>query len=99
LSTGATAGNFDDDLGAEGARSLGVAFAAHRGHRRATNFGDLHGEMPDTARGAVDEHGLAAQIAALAKPIECGEPGDRQCRRKLERHAVRHAPQPFWQRN
>ena len=42
--------------------------------------GELAGEMPDPARGAVDQHLAAEQQPALAQRVQRGQPGDRQCR-------------------
>ena len=41
--------------------------------------GELHGDRTDTARGAVDQDGLARREASVVdQPLPCGQPGDRQ---------------------
>ena len=49
---------------------------------RARDRRHLAGEMPDPARGAVDQHLAAEQQAALAQHVQGGQPGDRQGRRR-----------------
>ena len=48
--------------------------------QRAGRAGKLAGEMPDAARGAVDQHLAAEQQPALAQRMQRGQAGDRQGR-------------------
>jgi hypothetical protein len=49
-------------------------------HQRTGGDTELAGEMPDTARGAVDQHLATEKQPALTQRVERGEPRDRQCR-------------------
>jgi len=50
-------------------------------NERAGGDGELAGEMPDPARGAVDQHLAAQEEPALAQRVERREAGDREgCR-------------------
>ena len=54
----------------------GPAGADHDGSDLA---GELHGDRTDTARGAVDQDGLACREASVVdQRLPCGQPGDRQ---------------------
>jgi hypothetical protein len=44
----------------------------------AARLGDLHGEVADASGGAVDEDGLAGEVAAQPKPVQRGQGGHRQ---------------------
>ncbi|KAB1652963.1 hypothetical protein F8O01_15885 [Pseudoclavibacter chungangensis] len=66
----------DGTLGAERANGADVATAAADARHLCTErSGDLHGEVPDTTRGADDEH-------ACARPHRRDVPQRLQCRRR-----------------
>ena len=48
---------------------------------RAGRHSELAGEMPDSTRGAIDQHLAPEQQTALAQRVQCGEARDRQRRR------------------
>jgi hypothetical protein len=72
----------DDLVGAEIADQPEVVRRCGRDHVRAEPVRELHGEEPDGARPAVDEHALAArQSSAIDQALPGGERGDRRSSR------------------
>lgn len=75
----------DDMVRAEPPHQFGVAPAADGGHLRAEVAGQLHGEMPDPARGTVDQDALAGlQFCDVAQRVQGRQPGGRQRSRLVE---------------
>ncbi len=70
-------GVVDEAIGAEVQQVLTVALGACPDDPRAGVPGELHGEVPDPARGPGDEDALAVgEPAAVEQGLPGGEPGD-----------------------
>ena len=79
----------DDALGPELAQAASALLVARdAGHVRTRARRELHGEAPDAAAGAGDEHALAEHEAADLQRPQRRDAGDGQRRRLREAHAV-----------
>ena len=86
----------DDFIGAQPADEVGVGCAADSDDVRAEVLRDLHGEVPDPARGAGDQDALARAKARLVDDrLQCRSRRDRQCGGLIEAEVVRHRRQPI----
>ena len=79
----------DGLVGAEGAHALAVVGAADGGqHPRSARVGELHCGAADTARCALDQHGLAGgEGGAAHQAVPGGREGESQRGRLFERAA------------
>lgn len=72
-----------------GADQVEVASAAHAGHVGTGCLAQLHGEVPDTAGCADDDHAIAfADVGLVADHLQCGERRDTDGGRLLERQVL-----------
>ena len=79
----------DDLVGAEVGEAAGALGAGRDGgHVGAADVGELHGEAPDAAARAGDEHAPRDRVAADVEGQQGGDPGDGERRGLREAHLV-----------